>query len=84
MVFNGGVIDAELNNTLIILIPKFCSISLCSVIYKLVIKTGFIVGRNTTDNIVIAQEVIHSIKSCKSRKWMAIKIDLEKAYDWVQ
>lgn len=47
-------------------------------------QAGFIAGRNITDNIVIAQEVIHSMKSCKSQKWMVIKIDLEKAYDRVR
>ncbi|KAA3467445.1 reverse transcriptase [Gossypium australe] len=41
-------------------------------------------GRNIIDNIIITQEVIHSMKSCKSKKWMAIKIDLEKAYDRVR
>ncbi|KAH1091030.1 hypothetical protein J1N35_018287 [Gossypium stocksii] len=47
-------------------------------------QTGFLVGRNITDNIVIAQEVIHSIKSTqKNKRWMAIKIDLKKAYDRV-
>ncbi|KAA3473506.1 putative Transposon TX1 [Gossypium australe] len=46
-VFAGNVIDPELNNLLVVLIPKvfdpeiyaqFRSISLCSVLYKLVIK----------------------------------------------
>lgn len=46
-IFNGGVIDAELNNTFIVLIlmvqnpegfTKFHSISLCSILYKLVKK----------------------------------------------
>ncbi|KAA3489717.1 LINE-1 reverse transcriptase isogeny [Gossypium australe] len=110
-VFAGGNIDAKLNNTLIILIPKiqnpedFCQflpISQCTVLYKLVMKiianrfkqiflkiitqeqVRFIAGKNIIDNIIIAQEVIHSMKSSKSRKWMAIKIDLKKAYDHVQ
>lgn len=47
-------------------------------------QARFIVGRNIIDNIVIAQEVIHSMKSNKSKKWMAIKIDLEKANDRVR
>lgn len=34
------------------------------------------------DNIVVAQEVFHSMKNKEERKgWMAIKLDLEKAYD---
>ncbi|KAK5793329.1 hypothetical protein PVK06_034472 [Gossypium arboreum] len=95
MVFSKGDSDPGLNNTLIVLIPnvmnlkefsQFRPISLCSILYKLVMKViadrfkiffpkiiaqeqaGFITGRNITDNIIIAQEVIHSMKSCKSRK----------------
>ncbi|KAA3475887.1 tyrosine decarboxylase 1-like [Gossypium australe] len=108
-VFEGNPIEPELNNTLIVLIPKkenpedfshFRPISLCSVLYKLVMKVianrfkvifpklisqeqaGFIAGRNIFDNIILAQEVIHSMRcNLKGRKWMAIKLDLEKAYD---
>ncbi|KAA3464882.1 LINE-1 reverse transcriptase isogeny [Gossypium australe] len=110
-VFAGQMIDQDLNNTLVILIPKkecledfsqFRPISLCSVLYKLVIKVianrfklvfpniisqeqaGFIASRNIMDNIILAQEVIHSIR-CKrnGKNWVAIKLDLEKAYDRV-
>ena len=36
----------------------------------------------TSDNIIVAQEVIHSMKTMKGKKgFMTIKIDLEKAYD---
>ncbi|KAH1056166.1 hypothetical protein J1N35_034231 [Gossypium stocksii] len=108
-IFTGNKIEDELNNTLIMLIPKkdcpedfsqFQPISLCSVMYKLVIKVianrfrvvfpkfispeqaGFIAGRNISDNIIIAQEVIYSMCSKKAgRNWMAVKLDLEKAYD---
>ncbi|KAH1097249.1 hypothetical protein J1N35_014170 [Gossypium stocksii] len=108
-VFSERSIEQELNNTLIILIPKkespedfsqFRPISLCSMLYKLVMnvianrfnvvfpklisqeQTGFIAGRNISDNIILAQEVIHSMR-CKRkwRNWMAVKLDLEKAYD---
>lgn len=34
------------------------------------------------DNTIIAREIIHSMRIRKGRKaWMAIKVDLEKAYD---
>ncbi|KAA3465252.1 LINE-1 reverse transcriptase isogeny [Gossypium australe] len=102
-VFSGKPIEQELNNTLIVLIPKkacqeefsqFRPISLCSVMYTLVMKVivnrfkleqaGFITGRNITDNIILAQEVLHSMHSKRNGKnWMAIKLDLEKAYDRV-
>ncbi|KAA3460632.1 Retrovirus-related Pol polyprotein LINE-1 [Gossypium australe] len=100
--FEGRPIEAKLNNTLIVLIPKkespkdfsqYRPISLCFVLYKLVMKVianrfkeqaGFIAGRNIIDNIILAQEVIHSMRcNRKGRKWMAVKLDLEKAYDRV-
>ena len=40
------------------------------------------VGRRSSDNVIIAQELIHSLKRRKGREgFMVIKIDLEKAYD---
>ncbi|KAA3486895.1 Retrovirus-related Pol polyprotein LINE-1 [Gossypium australe] len=47
-------------------------------------QAGFIAGWNISDNIILAQEVIHSMR-CKrnGKNWMAIKLDLEKAYDRV-
>ncbi|KAK5792684.1 hypothetical protein PVK06_033801 [Gossypium arboreum] len=108
-IFPGNSIEVELNNTHIMLISKkdsledfsqFRPISLCSVLYKLVMKVianrfkvvfpnfispeqaGFIIGWSISDNIIITQEIIHSIRSRKTgRSWMAIKLDLEKAYD---
>ncbi|KAH1097427.1 hypothetical protein J1N35_014348 [Gossypium stocksii] len=92
-IFAGRQIDQELNNTLIVLIPKkenpedfsqFRPISLCSVLYKLIMKVianrfkvifpklisqeqaGFIAGHNISDNIILAQEVIHSMR-CKRK-----------------
>ncbi|KAH1092288.1 hypothetical protein J1N35_019545 [Gossypium stocksii] len=74
-VFNGGAIEADLNNTLIVLIPKvanlkdfgqFRPISLYYVLCKLVIK------------------VIHSMRCQKNRERVTIKMDLEKAYDRVR
>ena len=45
-------------------------------------QCSFIPGRLSSDNIIIAQEVIHSMRNMKGKKgFMAIKIDLEKAYD---
>ena len=44
--------------------------------------TSFVPGRHIIDNIVIAQEVIHSMcKKTGKKGFMAIKVDLEKAYD---
>ncbi|XP_061361919.1 uncharacterized protein LOC133305695, partial [Gastrolobium bilobum] len=45
-------------------------------------QSSFIKGRQGTNNIIIAQEFIHSMRSRKGRKgWMMVKVDLEKAYD---
>ncbi|KAL4289808.1 hypothetical protein GQ457_14G017730 [Hibiscus cannabinus] len=45
-------------------------------------QVSFVPGRHITDNIIIAQEVMHSMSIKKGRNsWMAIKVDLEKAYD---
>ncbi|KAH9666802.1 putative ribonuclease H protein [Citrus sinensis] len=47
-------------------------------------QTSFVPGRNIVDNIVVAQEVVHSMRRKTGRKgFMAIKVDLEKAYDWL-
>ncbi|XP_057432959.1 uncharacterized protein LOC130725784 [Lotus japonicus] len=45
-------------------------------------QCSFVPGRHSSDNIVIAQEVFHSMRFLKRRLgWIAIKVDLEKAYD---
>ncbi|XP_029150754.1 uncharacterized protein [Arachis hypogaea] len=53
-------------------------------VWDLARKGGFIPGRGTPDNIIVAKEVLHFLKKTKSKKGaMAFKIDLEKAYDRV-
>ena len=45
-------------------------------------QTAFIPGRRGVDNVIIAQELIHSLHKKKGRKgFFILKIDLEKAYD---
>ncbi|XP_057746094.1 uncharacterized protein LOC130965343 [Arachis stenosperma] len=45
-------------------------------------QSNFIPGRKIQDNIIIAKELIHTMKRMKGRKqFMTIKIDFEKAYD---
>ena len=45
-------------------------------------QCDFIRGRSGSNNIIIAQEVIHKMRTAEGKKgYMAIKIDLEKAYD---
>ena len=46
------------------------------------VQAAFVPGRKGLDNIIIAQELIHSIDKKKGRfGFMAVKIDLAKAYD---
>lgn len=48
-------------------------------------QASFVAGRFITNNIVVAQEVVHSMKGFKGRKYgMALKINLEKVYDRVR
>lgn len=45
-------------------------------------QSSFVPGRHIQDNIIVAQEMIHSMRRMKGKRgFMAIKIDLEKAYD---
>ncbi|XP_031124326.1 uncharacterized protein LOC116027040 [Ipomoea triloba] len=45
-------------------------------------QSSFVPGRQITDNILIYQEVIHSMRNKQGKKsLMILKIDLEKAYD---
>lgn len=47
-------------------------------------QTRFIHRRHASNNIVITQEVVHSLRSRKGKKGaMVVKIDLEKAHDRV-
>jgi len=37
------------------------------------------------DNIIVMQEIIHTMRrKSGSKGWMPIKLDLEKAYDWLK
>jgi len=46
------------------------------------LQTAFVPGRKGVDNAILVQEIVHSMSRRKGRTGlMAIKIDLEKAYD---
>ncbi|KAH9734521.1 putative ribonuclease H protein [Citrus sinensis] len=45
-------------------------------------QTSFVPGRHIIENIIVAQEIIHSMRNKGGKTGqMAIKVDLEKAYD---
>lgn len=47
-------------------------------------QASFVPGRNIHDNIIIAHELVHTMKRMNGRKgFMSLKIDLEKAYNWM-
>ena len=45
--------------------------------------TAFVPGQRGTDNVIIAQELFHTLDNKKRGRvgYMAIKLDLEKAFD---
>ncbi|XP_059289514.1 uncharacterized protein LOC132043044 [Lycium ferocissimum] len=46
-------------------------------------QTGFVRGRSITENIMLAQEIIHGIKKPNHGDNVVIKLDMAKAYDRV-
>lgn len=69
---NYKIITKVLANRIKPLMPLLVSLNQCS----------FVPSRHSYDNIVVSQEVIHFMHGMKGKKcFMAIKIDLEKAYD---
>ena len=49
------------------------------------LQSAFVLGRRSVDNAIVVQEVIHTISNKKGQVgYMAIKVDLEKAYDKIE
>ena len=70
------------------IISKIFSSRLKRILPKIISETqsAFVAGRLITDNILVAQEMFHAVRtnpSCKE-KFVAIKTDMSKAYDRVE
>lgn len=68
-------------------ISKVIANCLTPLMHKLVAETqsSFIPGRLASDNMVVAQELIHTLRHATSRRgMMAVKVDVEKAYDQIE
>ena len=61
--------------------PTQCNNRLKLVMETLVAPTqcNFVPGRQITDNIIIVQEMLHTMRRKSRTGYMAIKVDLEKA-----
>ncbi|CAL1371641.1 unnamed protein product [Linum trigynum] len=77
----------SLNNVCLKSITKAITSRLKPPMRKLVSPrhSSFIPGRQTTDNIIVVQEVLHTLRKRRGKKGgMIFKIDLEKAYDMLR
>ncbi|KAL0315332.1 UNVERIFIED_CONTAM: putative ribonuclease H protein [Sesamum radiatum] len=53
-------------------LPKVISLS----------QSGFVPGRLLSDNVLLAQELVHSLESRRPDANVVFKLDMAKAYDW--
>ena len=80
----GSYRPISLCNSVYKMVTKITVTRLRPYLAKLIspLQTAFMSGRKGMDNAIIAQEVIHTISRKRGRVgYMALKIDLEKAYD---
>lgn len=77
----------SLSNTIYKLISKILANKLKPILNRLISpnQSAFLPGRQITDNIIVSHELIHSMKTSKKKKgFLALKIDLSKAFDRVE
>ena len=67
------------------IISKIISTRLASILPCIVSEnqTGFVKGRSISENILLAQEIIHGNKKPREGSNVVIKLDMVKAYDRV-
>jgi hypothetical protein len=74
-------------NTIYKVVTKIIVLRLRPLLDKLIspLQTAFVPGRKGIDNMIIVQELVHSLSLKKGLAgFVAIKIDLEKAYDRIE
>jgi hypothetical protein len=74
-------------NTLFKTITKILVLRLKPFLNDLVhpLQASFVPGRKASDNVIMVQEIVHSMITSRSKVGnLAIKIDLEKAYDHLE
>ena len=80
----GSFRPISLCNTIYKIVTKIIVQRIRPLLDKLVspLQIAFVPGRRGLDNMIIMQELIHTMSTKKGNQgYMAIKIDLEKAYD---
>ena len=71
--FINKIISKILSNRLLSVLPSMVSHN----------QSGFVKGRSISENIILAQEIIHGMKLPKEGSNVVIKLDMVKAYDRV-
>lgn len=69
--FSNDIISKLLYNRLAPILSKIISFN----------QSGFVRGRSISENIMLAEEIIHGIKKPKKGDNVVIKLDMAKAYD---
>ena len=80
----GNYRPISLCNTVYKVITKIIVARLRPFLEKLIslLQAAFVLGRKGIDNAIIVQEIVHTLSKKKGKVgYMAIKVDLEKAYD---
>ncbi|CAM8905331.1 unnamed protein product [Rhodiola kirilowii] len=78
----------SLCNVAVKIITKILVARLQGILDKVIscFQSAFIKGQIITDNFIVAHEISHFLKLCKSHKefYASIKVDMSKAYDRVE
>ena len=80
----GNYRPISLCNSVYKIVTKIINARLRPFLDKLIspLKSAFVLGRKSVDNAIMVQEIIHSLSKKRGKVgYMALKIDLEKAYD---